>query len=360
MKRFQLALAVVLLATWTAAASAQEAVNIVYKPLKPGEVRRMHTGTSTVGTMGGMGPGTQNMTQKFDQWMKMECLNVDADGNTTVRMTFERMAMTMAVGPITMSFDSAEKNASASQSVFNPAAKMFQAMVGKSATARYDPQGKCLELKGMKEVMQEAFDQVPYGKDMAKTMESMFSDNSFAEKFGHQTWLPKGSVKIGDIWSSQQDMPLGPMGKVIMKAKNKLIGIETVNGHRCARVAMTINMEVGNEDKPFEVNGMKMKIHMTSIGGTGSWLWDLDRGQMVQMKQAIPTDMTVESQRSAAQSQPAETFKMSQKLTCSEVMELVEGDPNKMPLTNDAAQPAAKPVLLGVPAAPATQPAGTP
>jgi hypothetical protein len=254
-------------------------------------------------------------------------------------MTFERMAMTMNAGPIAMTYDSADRDAAASQSAFNPAVKMFDAMVGKSFTARIDAQGKCLEVNGLKGLMDDVFKQVPGGQQTAKMMESMFSDNIIMEKFGHIEWLPKKPVKIGDSWSTQYEMSMGPMGKMIMKGKNKLIGVEMVNGRRCARVAATTNMEMGNPDKPYEVNGVGVQMHMTSTGGTGSWLWDVDRGLMVQMKTTAPMEITTEAQPQASQTQPANSFKMVQKMTYTTTVELVEGDPNKIGPKADASQP---------------------
>lgn len=360
MKRLQLAVTILWLAGVAVAVQAQDTVSITYKPMKPGEVVRTRMGTDMVGTMSGMGPGSQNMTQKNDQWMKMECLGADPAGVTTVRMTFERMAMTMNIGPMTVAFDSADKDRSATQMAFNPAARMFEAMVGKSVTMRFDPQGKCLGVTGLREMMDDVFKQVPGGEQMAKLMESMLSDDAIMERFGYIGWLPKKPVAVGDTWTTQQDMSAGPMGKVVMKGKNKLIGIETVNGRRCARVATTTNMEMGNEDKPYEVKGMHVQMHMTSTGGTGSWLWDIDRGQMVLMKTTAPVEITTEAQPQASQTQPTNNFKMVQKMTYTTTVELVEGDPNRIPLKTETTRPVGEPSVAGQmtpPPTPASQPA---
>lgn len=361
MKSVQLAVTILCLAGWTGAAQAQESVNIAYKPFKPGEVLRTHTSTDTVGTVSGLGPGGQNMTQKADQWMKMECLDTDAAGVTTIRITFERMGMTMNVGPIRMAYDSADKDAASSPTSINPIARMFDAMIGKSMTARVDPQGKALEVTGYRDIMNGVFEKAPGGQQMAKMMESILSDDTIMEKFGYFTWLPKKPVQVGETWPSQQEMQMGPLGKIVMKGKNKLIGIETVNGHRCARVATTMNMEMDNADKPYEIDGKRLQMQMTSTGGTGSWLWDLDRGRMLQMKTTTPMEMTLRTRAPASQSQPADGLKMVQKLTYTTVMEEVEGNPNKMPPESSAAEPADGALMAGQgspPAASASQPAG--
>ncbi len=74
MGRGQLALAIICVAGLVGGAAAQETVNITRQQLKPGEVIHQHMDSSTVGTMTGMGPGTQNTSQKMDQWIRSNVL----------------------------------------------------------------------------------------------------------------------------------------------------------------------------------------------------------------------------------------------------------------------------------------------
>ncbi len=196
----------------------------------------------------------------------------------------------MTLGPITMSYDSAHKQ-DAMQEKLNPMAKTIGAMVGKSLTATFDADGNCLSIEGFREMMQDAFKNIPGGKEMAKAFIPDDKEAAAQQFFGTAEILPKHPVKIGDIWSSQQKLRLGPLGEVVTKTKSKLIGIETVDGRRFARVAMTMNMDLDNSDKPMEIAGTKMKIHHECRGGTGSYLWDLDRHLMVRMKQTYPMEM---------------------------------------------------------------------
>lgn len=328
MKRIHIAIAICGLAGWAVAAQAQETVEIIHKPLAPGQIVRTHMNTSNVGTMSGIATGRQNVSQKQDQWLKTECLDVTAEGVRTLRTTFERMAMAMTMGPIHMQFDSADGKGPASQPLANPMSQVIKAMVGKSITARFDAGNNCLEVKGFQEMMEGAFKNVPGGREMAKAFLADDADLMQQQYFGYTTWLPDRPVKIGDVWTTDTKMPMGPMGTVAMKCKHKLVGVDTADGKRIARVIMTVNMEMDNADKPLEIGGGKMNMHLTSTGGTGSWLWDLDKGQMVRMKQTSPMEMTIGGQMPAAQSQPVAKVLMTQKAVVATTMEQIEGDPN--------------------------------
>jgi hypothetical protein len=361
---------VVLAATYVAGAvQAPQEYNIRYKHPKPGEPVVMQITNDVVGTMS-FGLGTQSMTQKTRQWIKTECMGIDPDGIAKVRMTFERFAMDMNVGPVHMTFDSADEPAPDPTS--QPSGKsptpltmaqtmvkaMTKAMVGHTLTATIGPDGKCLKMEGMKEMFDRMFKDMPGGEQFAKPFKEVFSEDSFKDQFfGSLSWLPTKPVRIGDVWNTEQRIKMGPMGETVLKGKNKLLSVETIDGRRTARVGVTMNMEMGNGADGFKVAGRTVKTKMTSTGGTGTWLWDLDRSRMIKLQQTYPMEMTTETGTS---SQPGESFTMTQKVNYATTVELVGDElaarllPDATPKVPAVQQPKAVPVV-----GTATQPAPT-
>jgi len=314
------------------AVQAPQEYDIRYKHFKPGEAVVMQITNDVVGTMS-FGFGTQNMTQKTRQWARMECLQIEPDGIAKVRMTFERMAMDMNVGPFRMAFDSADEPAPqpASQPTSTPTDMaslqdtmvrgMTRALVGHSLTATISPDGKCLKLEGMKEMFDKMFKEMPGAEQFGKTFKEMFSEDTFKDQlFGTATWLPTRPVRIGEVWNIEQRMRMGPMGNAVVKGKNRLLSVETIDGRRIARVAVTMNMEMGEGAEGLKVAGQTVKTKMTSTGGTGTWLWDLDRARMIKSQQICPMEMTMQT---GSSSQPGESFTITQKLNYATTVEYI-------------------------------------
>lgn len=348
MKRMAMMAAVLAVAGMTLAAQAQDEYTIQYKHPKAGETVVLHNTSHVVGTITGMGIGSTKMTQKIQQWIKMECLEINDEGVATLRMTFDRMAMDMDMGGQHMHFDSAEPPSSQPDKE-NPAEEAIRKSMGgiftgKSLTATVTAEGKCLKMDGLDELL-EGMKDMPGGEQMAKMLRESMSENAKEQWFGKTTWLPAKPVRIGDIWTSDQRMKLGPLGEVIMKAKNKLLGVDVVDGRHIARVGQTANMEMSPDLAGTKMPGAEnMKMKMTSQGGTGTWLWDLDSGRMIKMQQNAPMEMAVEF---GSTTQPSATMKMTQKFTYSSVTELVGDElaarllPTETPKAPPATQPAA-------------------
>jgi hypothetical protein len=360
MKRLSVMAAAVMGLIWPVAGLAQEEYALQYKHMKPGESMLMKTTNNMVGTMQVPGMGTQSLAQKQQQWLKQECLAIDESGNATVRTTFERVAQDSSIGPMRINFDTA--NPPASQPGGDSPALAMQkamgsAMVGHSIEAVMTSEGKCLKMTGMQEMMDSMFKEMPGGKEAAGAMKEMFSEDNFKQQFANATtWLPTKPVRIGEVWSTELRMKLGPIGEMVMKSKNKLLSVETIDGRHIARVGTTSNMEIGNGGEGMKIAGQTMKMKMTSTGGTGAWLWDLDRARMIRLQQICPMDMTMDM---GSTSQPNDSFKMTQKLNYSTAMTVVGDElaekllptetvkappvtPAKSMLEAGATQPAAK------------------
>ncbi len=326
MKRMAIMTAVLAMAGMAATVQAQDEYVLQNKQLGPGEARTLHTIAHIVGAIQGMGIGNLKMTQKVQQWMKMECLEVSEDGTTRIRIGFDRFAMEMDMAGKQVKFDSADPASAVLPSQDEQAReKMTKSMggmyTGKGLTATVTAEGKCLKLEGLDEMF-EGMKDMPGGEQMAKSIKESMSENLMKnESLGGNGWLPKKPVRIGEVWSSEQRMKMGPLGEVISKTRNKLLGVETIDGRRIARVGQTMNMEM-NPDFGFMKMPGAENVHMKMIteGGTGTWLWDLDNGYMIKMLQNAPMEMSVEF---GSTTQPSVSMGIKAKINYSSVAEIV-------------------------------------
>lgn len=326
MKRMAIMAAVLAAVGMAATVQAQEEYVLQCKQLGQGEARTLHTIAHIVGTIQGMGIGNLKMTQKVQQWITMECLEVGEDGTTRIHMGFDRYAMDMDIAGKQVKFDSADPASVVMPSQDEKAReKMIKSMsgmfTGKGLTATVTADGKCLKFEGLDEMFDSMKD-MPGGEQMIKSLKESMSENLMKnESLGGHGWLPKKPVRIGEVWSSEQRMKMGPLGEVISKTRNKLLGVETINGRRIARVGQTMNMEMNPDFGFMKMPGAEnMHMKMITEGGTGTWLWDLDSGYMVKMLQNAPMEMSVEF---GSTTQPSASMGIKAKINYSQVAEIV-------------------------------------
>lgn len=327
-----------------AAAATQEQYSIHYVQMKPGEVLRNYVGTYVTGTITGVGPAMRDMNQKVEQWMRVECLEVDEQGTATCRVTFERMAMTMTMGTRTVSYDSAASTSQPSDPAQAILRRSFGALVGKGITVKISKQGQPLEVTGMTELMEAAWSDVPGGKHMARMFEGVFNEGAIKDNwFGGIEQLPREPVTVGGTWSSEQRTHMGPLGQVRVKSRHKLMEVKSESGRHVAIVATTTNMEMGEGASglslPPDAGGGKMDLRMTSQGGKGSWRWDLRRGRMLEMTTTGPFELTADMQSPA---NPDKPVRITQKAEVTTTTRLLEGNEDAAPASAAATRPAAR------------------
>ena len=329
MKSTHLTFATVLLAILAGTAYPQDAVDLKYVQLKCGEVLRFRSINDSAGTIEGMGPAVQRMTQRFEQWTKIECLKVSPDDIATIRMTFERIAQSMRIGPIVVSYDSAV--VPSPEAMKNPAlaqiTRMFKPMIGASVTARLNPQGKCIEVTGVDEIFEQLPADTSDAKQIKELLASIWSDDVFKEGLTSWVeWVPNKKVRIGDVWSHVRRARLGGYGEQTVKSKYKLLGLETYKGRKCAKIASTLNMEIGPGDtgEGLKVPGGRMQLKMTGQGGTGLYRWDCKTGRLMFSQTSMPVEIQVQMTHAT---QPTRSRTITNKVTLTEIVEVLDEPP---------------------------------
>ena len=331
---------VVVMGVCPAAVMAADVAELKHLPSKLGEMCYLHGTVEAVGTIEGMGPTPQQFSQRIEQWMKRECVAVDAKGVTTERMTYERVAVTMSAGPMTTSYDSARPEAGGSGA--EALGKWVGALVGLSIEGRIDADGRCIEVRGVKEMMEKLTAGMGGDGLAASMVQGMISEDGVKDKFGTASILPGRQVKVGEVWSKDRSMAMGPLGTLEMKQKFKLLAVEQYQGRRCARIGTTSSLGMAADTSKSGVPGMfgPMDVTMSMAGeqGKGVVMWDIDRGMLVQSTESMP--LTTEMQMKAPTDANAPGMTVTQKLTTTTTVEMLDKLPAvpsaKMPTTGKA------------------------
>jgi len=149
----------------------------------------------------------------------------DSKSLKTVKVTYDRIAMSMDMGAQKMEFNSDGPVGDPSNPL-NMVGNLFAAMKGKSFTMKVETNGEIREVDGMDKLGEElvAGMQVPEGtkQKLLESFRSKFNENDVKETFS-QTFsiLPGKKVKVGDTWEKESLIRVGP-------AKGKLLTVYTV------------------------------------------------------------------------------------------------------------------------------------
>jgi hypothetical protein len=186
----------------------------------------------------------------------------------TIKTTYKRIDMTMAVGTNKMEFSS-EKGATAAFDPLQIVSKMFSVIKGKSFTMNVNENGEITEVKGFEEIGEAMVKEmnVPEASkaQMLDQFKSQFNDETVKETFGQAFNIyPDKPVKVGDTWQKTVTSKSGPVtttytvqeikdGKVKLFARSKSpIDIKTtmhVNAKTGLVMDANINQKRGGERK---------------------------------------------------------------------------------------------------------------
>ncbi len=163
---------------------------------------------------------------------------------------------------------------------------------------------------GMEKMLSKAFTGklyptggVVYDAEYSKLMNSMMGMNLEAgdiEKFSRvANGLPNNPIKIGDTWQNSFEGP--DPDKMSADAEMKLTGIETVNGHKIARIASAAFTHISDteinapnaEGNPMGelMKGMKIQIVALDTETKSNMHLDMELGQVTRMSSDLILNM---------------------------------------------------------------------
>ncbi len=200
----------------------------------------------------------QKMNQMMAMGMSFEVLAVDADGNMSIKTTYQTIHIKME-GPMgVMEYDSTRPEEAGAA---NPMSAMYKAMLGQSFVMKLAPKGRILEIKGMDEMIAKMIDKMATDEAMKQQMKEMMKNFINEDKMKEMSGtmmaaLPQKPVGIGEAWTNKMSIPAGfPMEIEITNTltdyKEGIITIQT-----------NAKIESGDQPKPIEMGPVKMTMRM--------------------------------------------------------------------------------------------------
>jgi len=200
----------------------------------------------------------QKMNQMTAVGVGFEVLDVDDNGNMSIKTTYLAIHTKME-GPMgVMEYDSAKPP---QPGVDNPMSAMYKAMLGQSFVMKLAPKGEILEIKGMDEMIATMIDKMTIDEakkqQMKEMMKNFINEDKMKETSGMMVAaLPPKPVGIGDSWTNKISVPIGfPM---------EIDTTNTLTDHKGGIVTIETNagIETGDDAKPTEMGPMKMTMKM--------------------------------------------------------------------------------------------------
>ena len=368
MKRQRLIIVAVLaagsLAFGQGAPSSGEYLDFSFKP-QAGKVTRHRLSSQTLGTfqmVGGM--PAQKTSSSFEQDVVMKCTEVRPDGTSLWELTMPRMAMRTNTGGIKMEVDTARTSAASSsqpspiEEATNFVETFFRGMTAIGCKITFSKEGRPIEFSGFDEnydrLVDAAKGQGIMGKMILKSLKAVLNDKSMLESFGsYQRMVPaKPRVQVGEEWTDDWEMTV-PVINTRLKVHGtyRLVGTEQVDGRRCARIATRQSFSTepktpstpASGDTPSIFSRMSFSLH--GQDSEGNMWWDLDTQEVVRVRdmQKMTLEMSMAADEKAAPEEAPQGFgKLTQHMTISTKLDLVDGEfPTPAPSTDSKAPAAA-------------------
>lgn len=207
------------------------------------------------------------------------------DGGHEIEMEFQGARMKMAMGGKTMmEYDSAKKQSSDAP---DPVGGVYGKLVGAKIRYFLDASNNVDHLEGMNELI----DRLTSSADNAAAMapiKSMFNEDYFKQMMSQNRFLPGKPVQPGDTWPVELEMPMGPMGTLVMNNTFTFQNMEMHGTRHCARLNFKGTMKAKPAAKPGP-EGMSI----SSVDGTTSGTSWFDPALGMIVDNAMNQDMTM-------------------------------------------------------------------
>ena len=219
--------------------------------------------------------GTEVTTDQTTGYgIRYQTVQVDADGNAWMDITYEWIYVKTSSAGVVMEYDSANPPAEATEM-----SDMYAAMIGKGYSIKVAPSGEVLEVQGIEEMMAEMW--ADMGADQA-TIDQMeqflgdsFTDEGMKDLMGN-TFLefPLDQVAIGDTWF----VSVSTSGLMAMMVDTTYTLLEYEDG--LATIDESSIMYTNPESEPAELMGVQI-IYDLSGTQEGTVVVDTETGWTV-------------------------------------------------------------------------------
>ena len=197
----------------------------------------------------------QKMEQGIGTGLKLQVLDVDAQGNMRIQYTYLWSRLKQVNPMIQVDYDSSR------QSPVPAGAEAFAGLVGQSYIVRITPKGKVLDVNGVEQVREVVLKKLPAGADTSLAMNpvGMYIDKANVKQMVETSMAiyPDKPISPGDSWSKHLTMAVG--FTLIIDSKWTLQKEEA----GVATIGVKASVRTDPNAPPMEANGMKMKSQMS-------------------------------------------------------------------------------------------------
>ncbi len=194
----------------------------------------------------------QKVEQSTGIGMKLQVLDVDAQGTMKIQYTFLWTRSKQASPMAQVDYDSSKQPAAVP-----PGAEAFAALVGQSYTVKVTPKGKVLDVNGVEQVREAVLKKLPPGADATLGMNpaGMYIDKGAVKQMteANMAIYPEKPVNVGESWSKDITMAVGFAMAIQCKwtLQKEQAGVATIG------VAAAIRTDPNAP--PMDAGGMKVK-----------------------------------------------------------------------------------------------------
>jgi hypothetical protein len=224
-----------------------------------------------------------NQTQK--QTFYFSWTPVKQEGDVwTLKQKIEGVAMDIDIGNQKISYDSTGKEAAN-----NPLSEFFKALVGSEFTITLDTKNmKVTKIEGRDEFLKKLVQANPQMKSL---LDAILSENALKE-MAEPTFaaIPQKEVAVGDSWTRDSTLDMGPIGKYENHYKYTYEGkdgkLDKIKVETTLKYKEPAEAAGGTSGLPFKIKSAELK----SSNASGTILFDPEKGRIESSDMRVTLD----------------------------------------------------------------------
>lgn len=210
-----------------------------------------------------------DISSKIDTGYIYDVTGIDKDGNATIKVQYDYIAVDQSSGAGSVSYDSRQPGQDN-----NPLAQQYKPIIGKGFTITMAKSGKIVAIEGIDKMLDDMLGSIE-GVDpstlqtLKDSLKQSFGDEALKEALGEMSDVfPDKKVNVGDSWTKEQEMNYG----FPIKTSTTWILKELKDGK--ATVEVTSNVATNPGGSPIDLGVMKMNYQ---VNGTQSGTLKIDK-----------------------------------------------------------------------------------
>jgi hypothetical protein len=234
---------------------------------------------------------------------RQDVKEISPEGVGSLDLRYEAMRLEIG-GPLPMSYDSTRTGEAASENTAYLAA-FVEPLLGATVHLKVDPRFQVLEITGLQEILEEAFEQMPEPA-MGAAFKEMFSDESLRRMIEVNTF-PEDRIAVGESWERDLEMEVPMLGTMTMSFENTLGGLEERLDESCARIDVAGELALEAESSA----ALPLEASLDDGDVSGTMHFALDTGYLVESSMETSMDLRFTSGAGGMDMQMSMTMKQS-------------------------------------------------